>query len=595
MNGPAFPDRSPPRGVATARLSGARCLRLGLLLTLALTFAFPAFGDLWFKHYDQAEKALAAEEWEEAIEQLNQAIERRGESSARARTYGMKTTAYFPYLKLGIALYQLGKLDAALQAFETEERLGEIAKSESHLGELRTHQDRARRAQDATADQERQRIRQIVEQSLREARSLRESGLPDEALKALGRGQSIAPDDPEVLAALASLRQEVARRQEDRDRTEQATRWVAEGRIALAAGELGEASTAFRRALQLEPSAEAEALLEETQERLRAELRHERDEAESTALVARQLAEARELITAGNHAAALDRLQSVLAVEPQNQPALALQTRLLETQAQAALQSTRQGQIQDLLADAESHLAARRPEEALAAVNHVLALDPGNGAALDLAGRAYREISLEFLGSAARQNLPPAISFADLRQELEDGSRVERVESPNFRLSGLVIDDEPVALVFLGRDGREIPDERWSSTGQALGEIHLTNFTLAARLPPGASLFQVVATDGEGLSRTSGYAVAYDPPLYRRPQLHAAMAAAVLALAGALGWRRVQRRRRLRRRRFNPYIAGAPVLDEDLFFGREGLIDRILQTVHNNSLLLHGERRIGKT
>ena len=37
------------------------------------------------------------------------------------------------------------------------------------------------------------------------------------------------------------------------------------------------------------------------------------------------------------------------------------------------------------------------------------------------------------------------------------------------------------------------------------------------------------------------------------------------------------------------------MLDENLFFGRQDLVDRILQTVHNNSLLLYGERRIGKT
>ena len=49
------------------------------------------------------------------------------------------------------------------------------------------------------------------------------------------------------------------------------------------------------------------------------------------------------------------------------------------------------------------------------------------------------------------------------------------------------------------------------------------------------------------------------------------------------------------KRRFNPYIAGAPVLDTEMFFGREQLIERILQTIHNNSLLLYGERRIGKT
>ena len=32
-----------------------------------------------------------------------------------------------------------------------------------------------------------------------------------------------------------------------------------------------------------------------------------------------------------------------------------------------------------------------------------------------------------------------------------------------------------------------------------------------------------------------------------------------------------------------------------MFFGRRELIDRILQTIHHNSLLIYGERRIGKT
>ncbi|MEJ2580279.1 MAG: ATP-binding protein, partial [Acidobacteriota bacterium] len=36
-------------------------------------------------------------------------------------------------------------------------------------------------------------------------------------------------------------------------------------------------------------------------------------------------------------------------------------------------------------------------------------------------------------------------------------------------------------------------------------------------------------------------------------------------------------------------------LDSEMFVGREQLIERILQTIHNNSLLLYGERRIGKT
>ena len=48
------------------------------------------------------------------------------------------------------------------------------------------------------------------------------------------------------------------------------------------------------------------------------------------------------------------------------------------------------------------------------------------------------------------------------------------------------------------------------------------------------------------------------------------------------------------KRRFNPVYRRAPVLDPSVL--RPGaLLERILQTVHNNSLLLYGERRIGKT
>lgn len=70
-------------------------------LVAALAVA-PAGADPWYQHYDLAEKALAAEDWTAAVEQLNEAIARKGDSGARVRTYGMKFTDYFHYLKLGI-------------------------------------------------------------------------------------------------------------------------------------------------------------------------------------------------------------------------------------------------------------------------------------------------------------------------------------------------------------------------------------------------------------------------------------------------------------------------------------------------------------
>ncbi len=48
-------------------------------------------------------------------------------------------------------------------------------------------------------------------------------------------------------------------------------------------------------------------------------------------------------------------------------------------------------------------------------------------------------------------------------------------------------------------------------------------------------------------------------------------------------------------REYNPYVSGEPVRRDDMFFGRRELVQRIVDTLHNNSIMIHGERRIGKT
>ncbi len=58
-----------------------------LLLCLLLTLAVPrVYADFWYEHYDAAKKALRSGEWQEALEQLEMALERRGESGAKVRT-----------------------------------------------------------------------------------------------------------------------------------------------------------------------------------------------------------------------------------------------------------------------------------------------------------------------------------------------------------------------------------------------------------------------------------------------------------------------------------------------------------------------------
>lgn len=70
-------------------------------------------------------------------------------------------------------------------------------------------------------------------------------------------------------------------------------------------------------------------------------------------------------------------------------------------------------------------------------------------------------------------------------------------------------------------------------------------------------------------------------------------------MIGSLGfvswWRGRRRPRQALQRKFNPYVSGEPVRRDDLFFGRDEQLKRILTVLHRNSVMIHGERRIGKT
>ena len=48
-------------------------------------------------------------------------------------------------------------------------------------------------------------------------------------------------------------------------------------------------------------------------------------------------------------------------------------------------------------------------------------------------------------------------------------------------------------------------------------------------------------------------------------------------------------------RQFNPYISGEPVRQPAMFFGRDELLRRIFNALHQNSIMIHGQRRMGKT
>lgn len=73
------------------------------------------------------------------------------------------------------------------------------------------------------------------------------------------------------------------------------------------------------------------------------------------------------------------------------------------------------------------------------------------------------------------------------------------------------------------------------------------------------------------------------------------LAVIVTGAAIASTMRARRRPREALERKFNPYVSGEPVRRDDLFFGRDEQLKRILTILHNNSVMIHGERRIGKT
>ena len=552
----------------------------------------PVAADPWYEHYSKAEQALEDQEWTLAVQEINEALEKKGDSGARVRSYGMRVTSYFPYLKLGIAYYHLGQFDAALQAFETEARLGAIVQLPTASAELERYRGLVQEARAAAVAEEEQRIRQIVEQGLDDARDLEARGLLDEAMAALDQALAVAPDDVEAQGAMSRLRQRFAEWEREQERNRRVSGLVEDGRALLSERQYSEASSLFRQALFLEPSSEVEELLEEAQGKLLAELEAGRGLEDQSTTIGAGLQEVRALESAGQLAAALDRLQSILVLEPSNQEARSLQSRLLQARREAEAESTRRATIDRLLAEAESQFRAGSAEESLSAANHVLALDPANANALRYVAQAYGIISRELLGTAPRGNIPPAVRFVDLRQEGDDGTLVQTISTPDFRLNGVVIDNSPVEVIFHGDDDRVLDADLIS---QPLGDVFLTEFSVESKLSPGLSTFRLVATDSEDLISSSEYTVFYARPFYREPWFYALLLGSSMVLIGVPLWRRSRHRGQLRRRRFNPYVAGAPVLEDDMFFGRHELVERILQTVHNNSLLIYGERRIGKT
>ena len=163
-------DETRPIGVPDrARFRWALLLspcRLSLVALLVFLLVLPAFagkkpgkdygkfgrtqGPFLGKFWHYYERALSFAEggfYEEAAEDLLEAIRLRPSDERGARTYGMHYIAYFPHRELGVCYHHLGRLEEAERELEASLKAVETDKARYYLD--KTRKTRASRQQDA--------------------------------------------------------------------------------------------------------------------------------------------------------------------------------------------------------------------------------------------------------------------------------------------------------------------------------------------------------------------------------------------------------------------------------------------------------------
>ena len=550
------------------------------LALLALLAARPAWAIReWYDYYLQARDRLIKEgHCPEAIESLRQAVRLKPNPALNEQTYGLQFVDYTPYYYMGLCHLREGDFNTAMRMFNIEEDRGAIKKSPLYK-ELQ-------RLRGEAEDGERQRVarlaREEVTRLIREAEGLSRSRKHAEALTRLAQAEALAANlDPQTQRAILELKEKIQADEQERAdaaaRVQRVEQGLADARRLLDEGRATEAGVKFDEVLALEPrNPRALDGKRESQERILA--------SRSQQALDAAFQQGKALFEAGKYAEALRPLTDA-AADPKNP-----QARELLAKAQAVVENVRRQQelrvrIGALLGEAQQLLAARRFPEAQVNLDRLLQLDPGNVKATEL-----RDMALRMTGEALfRQWLPnqaPALTFFE--------PRASDLEGPTVAVVGVASDDRGIDRIEFRIADRLVAEIVPAAlpTGESQRNV---SFEKEFPLEPGLNELKVAATDSSGVQRSQTFR------LVRRLRFWETAAFLPSALAGAVGLIAVGataqrlRRRRALRRRFNPYIAGAPILDDSMYFGRQRLLDRILNVLHHNSLMITGERRIGKT
>jgi tetratricopeptide (TPR) repeat protein/Cdc6-like AAA superfamily ATPase len=554
--------------------------RLLLALAFAASSPLPALAAReWYDYYLQArDRDIPEKRWTDCVKDLRSAMRLRPTAGTNVRTYGQWFVDYLPEHYLGVCLLRMEDYVGAVEAFDRAEQQGAVKKAPpQHTELLRLRAE----AQSAQATQMTRRAVTEVQRKMREAQDLGRRRAWDDALARLAEAEAIAKGlDADTLRAvnreqerLRGLRAEAA---DTTARGQRLDQRLADGQRLLDEGKPTEADLAFREALDVDPKNTA-AL--EGRKAAQARI------LESTTRLERQASfqQGKALFDAGQYEQALGPLTDA-AADPSQTAARELLARARKVVDGLREQKQLREQIDSQVARGEALMKAGRFPEAQVAFESARRLDPGHARAREQLAEAERRTG-EALIARWLPNQEPALVLIEPEAPVLD--------SPTYSVQGVAIDDRGIARLEFRVDGKLVAEE--SPDAPPADPQRYVRFVRLIPLSPGTNQIVVTAIDSGGLTRSLEFAVSRRLRFYETRWFLPAAFAGALGLVGlGVGAQRV-RRQNARRRRFNPYIAGAPVLDDDMFYGREQLTQRMLGMLHRNSLMITGERRFGKT
>ncbi len=302
-----------------------------------------------------------------------------------------------------------------------------------------------------------------------EVEDLERSGELESALKIL---EFILREDPTHPAAV-KLKKDLTARLEEKRLAQERTRRLAElfeqGQARFAAQDWKGCLESLEALLELEPGhAQASALLADARRNLRA-----REEAEAQRRLAENaLAESRQALSAGALEQARASLERALAAWPDIAGGRALRAEIEKAERAAEAEAARRRQAAALRSQAQALAKAGNEEEALARLQELLDLEPGDPAALEL--RAGIEAKL-----ARRRRADELVQQAADRLAADDPRRAQ-----SLLLEALELEpDRAQARAFLEEARQKIAQQeaRAQARRRAQAAIERARKALAAR------------------------------------------------------------------------------------------------------------------